>query len=152
MQRKEEKMKKVQAEGTTEQIDAVCEALDSYSRLCIGQLENVADLVRQGIIPMAAPNGDGDRQMASIEIADRIHELMLEAKALLGYSRNGSHGIGHRHVHVTGCRAYEMKKVLDKVIAEDRNPCPVFRNVRYDGLGPRYTQDPAPEAKILDED
>jgi len=110
-------MKTIYIGSTTEQWETLVKALDTYSRLCIGQLEEVANLVRHGIIPMASPTGDGKRVTASIEVADRIQELMLEAKSILGYSRTGNHGIEHPHVHVSGYRAYKMKKAVAKAIA-----------------------------------
>lgn len=86
--------------------------------------------------------------MAEQNTCDDIRELMLEAKTVLGYPKNGSHGIGHPHVCESGRRAYELQKVLEKVLAIHRNPNPEFRGVSYDGLGPRYTKDPAPKVWI----
>lgn len=142
-------MTKIQSELTVAQADAVCDGLDAYSRLCIGQLDAVANLVRHGVIPMAQPNGKGERVLASPEVCDQVEMLMAEAKRLLGYPVNGSHSIGHPHIAMSGLRAYEVQKVLSKVIAEQRNPNPEFRGVNYDGLGPRYTNDPAPAAKVI---
>ena len=142
-------MSKIQSEMTLEQTDAVCDALDAYSRLCIGQLDEVANLVRHGIIPMAQLDGSGERVLASAEVCEQIEELMDAAKRLLGYPANGSHGIGHPHIALSGRRAYEVKKVLAKVVAEQRNPNPEFRGVNYDGLGPRYTNDPVPVATAI---
>lgn len=139
----------IQATLTTDQADAVCDSLDAYSRLCIGQLEEVAELVRHGVIPMARMNSEGERVMASVEVCNQIEDLMKQVKQLLGYPSNGSHGIGHRHNHLSGLRAYEVKKALSKVVAEQRDPIPKFRGVNYDGLGPRYTTDPAPVVAVV---
>lgn len=139
-------MTKIVLELTLDQSSAVCDGLDAYVRLCIGQLDEVASLVRMGVIPMAQPNSSSPRVQAPAEICDRIELLMNEAKIALGYSVGGSHGIGHQHVHITGRRTYEAKKVLDKVVAQSRCPNPQFKGVDYDGLGPRYTLDPAPAA------
>lgn len=137
---------------TTEQACATSDALDAFSRLCIGQLEEVAQLVRHGVIPMAVPGPDGQRQTAPNEVCDRIEALMIEAKRLLGHPSNGSHGIGHGFNAQAGRRAYEVKKVMDRALALHRNPNPSFRTVDYDGLGPRYTTDPAPMAVIVESD
>ena len=142
-------MTKIQIELTLEQGRAVVDALDAYSRLCIGQLEEVAGLVKHGVIPMARPYGDGVRQMAPTEVCRELEDLMATAKQLMGYPITGSNGIGHPDVAASGLRAYEIKKVLDKAISEHVNPNPVFRGVNYDGLGPRYTQDPAPVAVVI---
>lgn len=132
---------------TLDQAGAVCEALDAYTRLCIGQLQEVEQLVRAGVIPMARLDRlDGPRLTASLDVSEQVGELMNQVKAFLGYPGNSSHGIGHPDVALSGRRAYEIKKALAKVVAETRNPNPAFRGVDYDGLGPRYTQDPAPVA------
>lgn len=143
-------MDKIQLELTPGQAQAVCDALDAYSRLCIGQLEEVADLARLGVVPMSQPHTDNERQLPSIEVCEQLDMLMMECKRALGHPRNGSLGIGHPHVHLSGRRAYEVKKVLAKVVAEHQNPIPDFRfrGINYDGLGPRYTNDPAPVAYI----
>lgn len=142
-------MPKIQCELTLEQTDAVCDGLDAFTRLCLGQLEEVAHLVRHGVIPMAQPIQGGERRIAPPEVCDQITLLMDEVKRLLGYPRSGNHGIGHAHVALAGRRAYEIQKVLAKVLAEQRNPHPDFRGVNYDGLGPRYTLDPAPVAACI---
>lgn len=131
---------------TLDQAIAVREALDAYTRLCIGQLEIVADLVRNGTIPVARLFNP-ERQVASAYQRDLEVQLMDQAKMALGYPVNGSNGIGHPHVHITGHRAYEVEKALAKVIADYRNPTG-FRGVDHDGLTVRYTQDPAPIATL----
>ena len=140
---------KIQLELTIEQGRAVVDALDAYSRLCIGQLEEVACLVNHGVIPMARPYGQGVRQMAPAEVCRELEAIVAAAKQLLGYPSNGSNGIGHPDVAASGHRAYEIKKVLEKAISEHVEPNPTFRGVNYDGLGPRYTQDPAPVAVVI---
>ena len=135
---------------TVDQAAAVDLALDAYTRLCIGQLEEVASLIRQGVIPLAREGRD-DRTTASCAVADEVEALMNQAKALLGYPSNGSNGIGHQHVHISGRRAYEAHKVLAKELAHHRDSEPsIWKGVAYDGLGPRYTQDPAPRVGIQD--
>jgi hypothetical protein len=49
---------------------------------------------------------------------------------------------------MAGRRAYEVSRVLDKVLAEYREPNPSFRGVDYDGLRMRYTQDAMPEVVL----
>jgi len=135
---------------TVDQAAAVKAALDLFVRLGIGQLEEVADLVRGGFIPMANVYGlhNGVRDTASVAVCDAVHEQMLRVKDLLGYQRNGSHGVGHPANHICAMRAYEVEKVLSKAIADHRAPNPPFRGVDHDGLRVRYTSDPAPEASV----
>lgn len=99
-----------------------------------------------GVVPVGAKTGE--RQEASIEVCDAIKVLLDSVKVLLGYTVNGSNGIGNPHVHISAHRAYEVKKVIAKAIAEDRDPNPTLRGVDYDGLLVRYTTDPAPVAVI----
>lgn len=133
---------------TIEQARAVRGALDTYMRLAIGQLDVVTELVRSGIIPVGGKQGG--RVLASLEQIERVEALVNEIKAVLGYQRNGSNGIGNPHVDPSGHRAYEAMKVLAQAIAIEHNPNPGFRGVDYDGLIVRYTQDPAPSASAGD--
>lgn len=128
-------MPKVRIELEIGQAKALAEALDFFSRISIGQLQEVASLVRHGVVPLFV-EGRGERAMADAEVCDQVHSLMLKVKAALGYPKNGSHGIGHPHVCQSGLRAYELKKVLDQALAIHGNPNPEFRGVQYDGLGP----------------
>lgn len=141
-------MEKVILTLTPEQAVAVRDALDLYSRICIGQIEEIGQLVRFGTIPMRNP-ADMPREMADADRCDEIVRLLNDAKAILGYPISGSNGIGHPHVDASGHRAYEIKKVLAKALAEHRDPAPQFRGVDYDGLTVRYTQDPAPVAEVV---
>ena len=69
-------------------------------------------------------------------------------KSSLRFQQNGSNGIGHPHVAPSTHRAWDVRKVLEKALAEHRNPNPTFRGVNYDGLIVRYTQDPEPTVEI----
>lgn len=133
-----------------DQADAVCEALQTHTRIAIGQLEYIAELVRDGVIPMA-PRTGRPRATASPEVCDAIRDLMRQAKELLGYPPSGSLGISHPQVALPTRRAYEAEKVLAQTLAEHREPNPSFRSVAYDGLGVRYTQDPPPVATRVDQ-
>ncbi len=126
------------------QARAVKDALDTYTRLAIGQIDVVTQLVRFGAIPVGGKQGE--RQVASVEQIERVEALVNEIKAVLGYSVGGSNGIGHRHVDASGHRAYEAMKALAKAIAIEANPNPGFRGVDYDGITVRYTADPEPVA------
>ncbi len=141
---------KVLIETTVEQAQAIAQALDLYMRICLGQFEAVAHLVREGMVPLARPAGE-PAQMADIDTCDTVAALMDTAKRVLGHPSSGSNGIGHPHVATSGHRAYEVMKVLEKTLAEHRDPTPAFRGVHYDGLTVRYTQDPTPVATVRTE-
>lgn len=131
------------------QAQALCCALDIYSRLCIGQIDAIGSLLRREIIPMGNPYPEvGSRHVASNEVCADVDAKLKEVKRVLGYTDNGSNGIGHSEVHPDGHRAYEIYKVLKKALAENCNPHPEFKGVDYDGLTVRYTQDPKPIAKV----
>lgn len=132
---------------TPAQADAIVEALDLYARLAIGQFEGVAYMVGKGEIPLYAKVND-PRQVADIDTCHIVSGLAMQMKAQLGYPHNTSHGIGHPHTSKTAHRAWEIKKILSKALAEHRNPNPEFRGVDLDGLVIRYTTDPAPVATI----
>lgn len=133
---------------TIDQATAVRDALDLYSRICIGQIEEIGDLVRTGVVPMRRDPAQ-PREMADVDKCEEVVRLLNAAKDVLGYPLNGSNGVGHPHVDPSGHRAYEVKKALAQALAYHRNPNPSFKGVDYDGIGPRYTQDPAPVAEII---
>ncbi|MFT6641386.1 MAG: hypothetical protein ACJAUZ_002390 [Flavobacteriaceae bacterium] len=137
----------VQITMTISQANAMNLALDTYSRLCIGQLEEVWSLVNAGTVPISTPH-DLPRAEASIEACDQIQAIMKQAKAILGFASNSSMGIGNPHVDVTGHRAWELRKALSKELAYHRDPNPSFKGVDYDGNVVRYTSDPLPIVKI----
>lgn len=133
---------------TEGQANAVLAALELYMRLGIGQFGELADKMRDDTIPLFRPDsGQGARHKVPGDVVDDVEECMSRVKAMLGYPRNGSHGISHPDNHISVARSHEILKVLSKVVAEARDPNPAFRTVDHDGLLVRYTPDPAPEAE-----
>lgn len=142
-------MEKVQLTVTVPQAQAMAKALDLFARLSIGQVGMIAEMVSMQEIPMYAQNGSPGRD-ASAEVCDAVRKKVEEVLRILGYSGFGhSLGVGNEHVPVAGHRAYELSRVLEKVLAEHRNPNPEFRGVNYDGLSLRYTNDPVPVALVV---
>lgn len=137
----------VKLEMTVEQAQAVDAALDFYSRICTGQLEEIVALAQFGVLgphlPEAAP-----RTAASPEKIQAMGGVVNLLKDTLGYPHNGSYGIGHPHVDISGTRAWEVKKALTKALSEFRDPNPSFRGPAYDGNLVRYTNDPEPKVSI----
>lgn len=133
---------------TLGQARALSKSADLYVRLCIGKLEQVGELVREEVLPCHT-DGSEARLPASVPLCDAVERLMREAKVLLGYPINGGPGIGHPHVHVSAHRAWEVCKVLNKALADHRDPSPAFRGPHHYGLGAmRYTTDKAPDAVV----
>lgn len=138
----------VQLTLTIDQAAAISEACEVLTRLGIGQIEYVAEMVRFDALRPYTTAKEPDRGWSDPDRCERIDALCYAIKRELRMPVNGSRGIGHPHNPMQVRRAYEMKKVIDKVLAEHRDPNPSFRNVNYDGLGPRYTSDPAPQAVV----
>ena len=140
-------MEQIVISVTPNQAQAVTIALDFFSRISIGQIEELALIIRQGAVPMYG-DGKSKRREVNMDTIAGIEGALAAIKGLLGYPHNGSHGIGHPHISIEGRRCYEVKKVVEKTLAEWREPDPRFHTVNYDGLGSRYTDDPAPTAKM----
>lgn len=142
---------KIHLELTVDQATAVSDALDVYSRLCIGQLEEVAKMVQDGRIKARGSKRQPDEYVeAENAVCEDVLAMLDRAKSILGYSKGASMGIGNKSVSDTAARAWEVKKTMDKILAEIRNPNPVFRGVDYDGLVVRYTNDPNPVVTAIE--
>lgn len=125
------------------QARAISQALDFYTRISLGQFEEIERLIRYGKIPSGCRVSANDIN-TKIAIAEKVGGYLKEAKAVLGHSYNGSWGIFSEEVPLTAKRCYEIQKVIDKTVAISHNPDPKFRGVNYDGLWTRLTDDPAP--------
>ena len=129
---------------TPGQAQALTSLLDLAVRIHLCQFGEIEWMARMGILKhQTGRNLKSDEWDTAKYLADRM-------KNVFGFSPSASFGIGSPHVHIDAHRGYEVKKVLDKALAEWREPNPQgFRGVNYDGLTARYTDDPAPavEAK-----
>ena len=139
----------VQLTLTVDQAAAVSQACELLTRLGIGQIEYLAEQVRSDAVRPYTTEKEPQRGWSDHEMCERVDALCYAIKRELGLAANASRGIGHAHNPMPVRRAYEVQKVIDKALAEHRNPNPDFRSVQYDGLGPRYTQDPAPQAVVV---
>ena len=135
---------------TPEQARAVCAALDFYMRVGIGQIEEVAELMRNGTLATYRHDTAGSERLAvPAATIIKAEKHLLAIKALLDFpGMTTSHGVGHRDNHIAVHRSYEVLKVLQRAEAELRNPNPTLRGVDYDGLTVRYTSDPPPTCQI----
>lgn len=131
-------------EMTLAQADALTAALDLYTRIGLGNLPEIANLARMGVI--TARDGDNHSEVSADKI-EIIQQILEVAKVHLGHEVNGHFGIGNEGVTITPRRAYEVKKVIDKALWDHRRPGKSF-SVQSDGLTVRYTKDPAPLAKV----
>lgn len=113
-------MSKIQITLSAEQAAAVSQALETYTRLCLGQLEHVAELVRQGEIPLAQVQDPGaPREIANIACCEAVDDCLLAAKSLLGFPAAGSHSVGHPHTSLSARRAHEVQKALFAAHTQD---------------------------------
>lgn len=138
---------RISVELNLDEGQTLVNALDTYSRILIGQFQIAEEVYREYSF-FDYKGNDQEEFSQRIEVCNGVRDHINMAKAVLGYPVNGSHGIGHPHIDISGLRAYELKKVVSKVIAEDRDPNPAFKTVHYDGLTLRYTDDPEATAEI----
>jgi hypothetical protein len=127
---------------TIEQAHAVKAALDLYMRMGLGQFDELAYLVRCDELK----HRDKD---VTPEVAEEFRALTNEMRTLMGHEHGASFGVGNKRVSITAHRCYEAYKVLAQALAVARDPSPTgFKGVDHDGLIVRYTQDPAPTARV----
>jgi len=132
--------------GSLEEGQAAAEALDAFTRLGIGQIVIVDEMVRFGTVRVLT--ADGGPGHADLKAVHRCEAMFARMRAALNFSAGQSLGVGNRSVRIEAHRAWEVCKVVRQVLAMHRDPAPAFRGVHYDGLELRYTQDPKPTAEV----
>jgi hypothetical protein len=137
---------RVQVTLTIPQARAMVEALDIYMRLGLGQVQMVAEMVADGSIPIKS----GSLKVPEMDVIHNVTALCNEIRRELGFQPGESYSVGNRAVSDKAHRAYEIEKVVKKVLAMHDNPNPTFCGLNYDGLSIRYTDDPAPECAITE--
>jgi hypothetical protein len=134
----------VHLELTVPQAQALVSALDVYMRLGLGQIYRVAELVSDGFIPIKATKTKKSDSETEIATVQSVTALCNEIRRELGFSSGESYSVSNVAVSERARRAYEIEKVVKKTLAMHTNVEPAFRDVDYDGLIVRYTDDPAP--------
>lgn len=115
----------------------------------LGQVQIVAGMVADGsILIKTTACKAGSLKNPEMDAIHNVTALCNEIRRELGFLPGESYGVGNRAVSDKAHRAYEMEKVVKKVLALHDNPNPTFRGVNYDGLSIRYTEDPAPVCVI----
>jgi 3-deoxy-D-arabino-heptulosonate 7-phosphate (DAHP) synthase class II len=89
------------------QAHAVVAALDTFSRIHIGQVNVVAELLSEGV--------------HSTYQIERVRELCDEIKTVLGFTRGSSFGIYNEKVPQVGKTTWDIACVLRQVIARAEN-------------------------------
>lgn len=132
---------------SVEQAQAIAEALEVYMRLGIGQMGIVAELVRDGTIPMAAPSNEPRRE-APLAICNEITALMATVKSKLGHSYGASNPISHRHTALPVSRAYQVMKHIRHALVWHRKPEGGFGVYFDDPNSLNYTGEAPPVVEI----
>jgi ribosomal protein L22 len=134
---------------TVEQADAVIKALDLYTRIGIGQLEEVVKLISRGEVPCVL-HDHSILPRPDPRTIDQARAFMDSLKLAIGHHPNGSCGITNPGISITTKRAYEVEKVLSQAVANAKDPNPKFKGVHYDGLLLKLTDDVDPLAEAID--
>lgn len=101
------------------QARTLVEALDLFSRIQIGQLEEILSMARMGSIP----HRDERTVSARIEEVEEAEVLLNEVKRLLtGHSPNASFGILGEKTPESAKVAYEVQRAIRHRLAWDRQP------------------------------
>lgn len=118
------------------------QALDMLTRLGLAQMDCIESAIRFDLILMRRE--DGEFTEADFETCDRVKYILGKFQNAVGFATNASYGIFNERVPLAAKRAWEIKKILEKTLAEEADPNPSFRGVNYDGLSLRNTDDPMP--------
>lgn len=106
-------------ELSTVQARTLVDALDLFSRIQIGQFEEILNLARMGSIPHREDRSVSER----IEEIEEAEPLLREVKLLLtGHSPNASFGIFANKTPESAKVAYEIQRAIRHRLAWDRNP------------------------------
>lgn len=101
------------------QARTMVDALDLFSRIQIGQLEEILNMARMGSIP----HRDDQDVSARIEEIKEAEPLLHEVKRLLtGHSPNASFGILGGKTPESARVAYEIQRAIRHRLAWDRQP------------------------------
>ena len=119
-------------EMTLAQAQAITQALDTYSRLGIGQLQIIEELIMENRIPFSSDiDGlDFDEKLAR---RDTIRRMLGDIKQLLGFSSGASLSILNPQVEKSVKLSWPVKKEIDQKLAFHHDPNPQFKGVNYDG-------------------
>lgn len=129
------------------QAQATAVALDLFTRLSLGQFEEISGKFVLGEFMVSTHLHNAGRLPTEEECVE-LRSLCAGLKRVAGHMHGGSFGLGAPGVSQQALSSYEVMKVLKQRLALHRDPAPSFRDVDYDGLTVRYTQDVAPRCDI----
>lgn len=100
-----------------DQVRVLVDALDLYARVLLGQLDEVVNLARMGLLT------DGEGHPASAARIREAESRLNEVKQLLtGFAPNASKGICARHTPSAAKHAFLLRKVMRYRMALERKP------------------------------
>lgn len=105
----------INIELTVEQIHALTLATDLYKRIGLGQAEELAKLVREGVMPVK-------RNKSLCDVADEVEKSTATIKEAIGFSTSECYGFQNRNVNKYARLTYDLNEVFRKILAE--NPLP----------------------------
>lgn len=115
---------------TEEQAQTLSEACELYSRIGIGQLEEVAHMARMGVLAHKDKTDGVDA-----ESLDAAEEALMDAKRhITGMPSNASFGIHSDKVRQTFKLAWDLRQVIRHRLSWDRRGNPAKRD--WSGAGP----------------
>ena len=135
----------VRATLSVAQAQAVADGLDLSSRIAMGQIDEIATLVRMHRIRVRDDSHPSGGRDATLEEADAIETHARAIASLLGH-RGGSFGIGSQALPIEAKRQYEFKKVVEKALADAHDPGGTGN--KHDGLVVRYVGEEEPSARM----
>jgi len=136
-------MTTVTIECTPDQAAALTRMLDLSVRIHMCQFWEIEMLARFESIKHV------EGRPLTLDERDELRLRLARVSEVFGFSPSASFGVGSPHVDSDAHRGYELKKVLEKAIAEWREPNPQgIRGVNYDGLIVRYTDDQASVVRV----
>lgn len=136
---------RVRLEVSIEQADAMTKGLDLSCRIMMGQVDELCTLARSGRLLARDDRAKGGHRPLTFDEIENMQGHLRAISSILGHG-GGSFGIGAPGVPIEAKRQYEIKKVVEKVVADHRQPGAIF--VQNDGLIVRYTRDEKPRAQL----
>lgn len=141
--RREGNVGKLTLEITTDPAAAMTRMLDLATRIHLCQFGEIEHMARMGELKHQT-----GRRLTPEECGQLTYHA-ASISAVFGFTMNASHGIGARHISKDAHRGYEVMKVMQKALAEHRDPIPHgMPGVDRDGLICRCTDDPEPVAVV----
>ncbi len=138
---------RLQLDVSIDHAKAIADALDLFTRLSLGQYDELSNRFAFGELPVACGDSNAGR-LPTVEECCEYRRLCTELKCLAGHAHGSSFGLGSPAVSKAAHRNYEVMKALKQQLALHRDPAPSFRGVDYDGLTVRYALETAPTCAI----